>query len=402
MDGATPAAGLKKQHLIDPEICIRCYTCEEMCPIDAITHNDDNVVVDADKCNFCMDCIAPCPTGSIDNWRVVQTPYTLEEQYEWFELPEQAELEDAAAAAAFDATEDDIAALLAEAHAGVGGRTFAPASAAKPTVNLYTRGKPAVATVQGNYRITDEASESDVHHIILSFGDTVFPVLEGQSIGIVPAVTDADGNEQAPRLYSIASSRDGEKPNANNVALTVKRTPGGLVSGYLCDLERGAKVNVTGPFGATFLMPNDPAANIIMICTGTGSAPFRAFTERRRRAMPGATGKLLLYFGARTPGELPYFGPLQKVPDSLLHKQLTYSRVPGQPKEYVQDRMRSDRDALLGVLDQEQTHVFICGLKGMETGVDEALADICRGAGLDWDTLKPAMRESGRYHVETY
>ncbi|MEL6373850.1 MAG: benzoyl-CoA 2,3-epoxidase subunit BoxA [Pseudomonadota bacterium] len=402
MDGATPAAGLKKQHLIDPEICIRCYTCEEMCPIDAITHNDDNVVVDADKCNFCMDCIAPCPTGSIDNWRVVQTPYTLEEQYEWFELPEQAELEDAAAAAAFDATEDDIAALLAEAHAGVGGRTFAPASAAKPTVNLYTRGKPAVATVQGNYRITDEASESDVHHIILSFGDTVFPVLEGQSIGIVPAVTDADGNEQAPRLYSIASSRDGEKPNANNVALTVKRTPGGLVSGYLCDLERGAKVNVTGPFGATFLMPNDPAANIIMICTGTGSAPFRAFTERRRRAMPGATGKLLLYFGARTPGELPYFGPLQKVPDSLLNKQLTYSRVPGQPKEYVQDRMRNDREALLGVLDQEQTHVFICGLKGMETGVDEALADICRGAGLDWDTLKPAMRESGRYHVETY
>ena len=34
-----------KQHLIDPEICIRCYTCEMTCPIEAITHNDDNVVV---------------------------------------------------------------------------------------------------------------------------------------------------------------------------------------------------------------------------------------------------------------------------------------------------------------------------------------------------------------------
>ena len=81
----TPA----KQHLIDPEICIRCYTCEMTCPIEAITHNDDNVVVDFDKCNLCMDCIPVCPTGSIDEWRVVTTPYSLDEQFEWMELPEQ-------------------------------------------------------------------------------------------------------------------------------------------------------------------------------------------------------------------------------------------------------------------------------------------------------------------------
>ena len=58
-----------KQHLIDPEICIRCGTCEETCPIDAVTHNDDNYVVDAEKCNYCMDCIAPCPTGAIGRTR---------------------------------------------------------------------------------------------------------------------------------------------------------------------------------------------------------------------------------------------------------------------------------------------------------------------------------------------
>jgi MinD superfamily P-loop ATPase len=63
-------APLKKQHLIDPEICIRCNTCEETCPVDAVTHNDDNYVVRAEICNYCMDCIAPCPTGAIDNWRV--------------------------------------------------------------------------------------------------------------------------------------------------------------------------------------------------------------------------------------------------------------------------------------------------------------------------------------------
>ena len=61
------------------------------CPIDAIEHDDTNVVVNADICDFCMECIAPCPTGSIDNWRVVTEPYSLEDQYGWDELPEQEE-----------------------------------------------------------------------------------------------------------------------------------------------------------------------------------------------------------------------------------------------------------------------------------------------------------------------
>ena len=57
-----------RQHLIDPEICIRCNTCEATCPVGAITHDDRNYVVDAGKCNLCMACVPPCPTGSIDNW----------------------------------------------------------------------------------------------------------------------------------------------------------------------------------------------------------------------------------------------------------------------------------------------------------------------------------------------
>src|ERR1700709_827884 len=78
-----------KQHLIDPEICIRCNTCESICPVGAITHDSRNYVVDAAKCNLCMDCISPCPTGSIDNWRTMPVikAYRVEEQLEWDELP---------------------------------------------------------------------------------------------------------------------------------------------------------------------------------------------------------------------------------------------------------------------------------------------------------------------------
>ena len=394
---------LLKQHLIDPEVCIRCNTCEATCPVGAVTHDANNYVVDPEKCNFCMDCISPCPTGSIDNWRVVARAkaYALDEQFSWNELPKQDEL-GPDSSAAVQAVEDEVEKLLAEAHAGTGGKAAAPASAAKPTINLFRRDKPAMATVQGNFRITGAGTESDVRHIVLSFGATIFPVLEGQSIGIVPPGRQANGRPHDIRLYSIASARDGEKRNANNVGLTIKLVAGGVGSNYMCNLKVGDTVQVAGPFGATFLMPNDANANILMICTGTGSAPFRAFTERRRRAMQNAAGKLVMFMGARTPQELPYFGPLQKVPASLLEKHLVFSRIPGAGKEYVQDRMRKQSARVAALLASSDTHIYICGLRDMETGVEAAIATIAANQGQDWTTLKQQMRAEGRYHVETY
>jgi benzoyl-CoA 2,3-dioxygenase component A len=392
---------LKKQHVIDPEICIRCNTCEDTCPVGAVTHNDANYVVDPAKCNYCLDCVAPCPTGAIDNWRVVRARdlYTLAQQMEWTELPAQEEFGGLAVA---DASEAEVAALLAGAHGGAGGHAVRPASASKPTINLSKRSTPVVATIEDNVRITDPDAESDVRHLVLSFGEAQFPVLEGQSIGIAPPVTDADGRELPIRLYSVASARDGETRNAGTVALTVKRVPGGLVSDWLCDRKVGDKIYVTGPFGATFLMPNDANANLIMICTGTGAAPFRAFIERRRHAMAEAAGRAILFFGARSHGELPYFGPLQEVSEDVLEKHLVFSRLPGVAKEYVQDRMRGQALELGPLLASPLTHIFICGLKGMEAGVDAAFAEIAAAHGMDWSSLKPVMRGQGRYHVETY
>ena len=157
-----------------------------------MTHDDNNYVVDAEICNYCMDCISPCPTGSIDNWRVVATALfaggaVLLERSAGAGRSSTA----ASAGGAVEALEDEIGALLEEARKGLGGKAVAPHSASKPTVNLYNRGKPANATVTGNFRLTDADADSDVRHIILDFGDQPFPVLEGQSIGIVPPGVDA-------------------------------------------------------------------------------------------------------------------------------------------------------------------------------------------------------------------
>ncbi|MCL4799383.1 MAG: benzoyl-CoA 2,3-epoxidase subunit BoxA [Burkholderiales bacterium] len=400
---------LVRQHLIDPEICIRCNTCEETCPIDAITHDSRNYVVKFEVCEGCNQCIAPCPTGAIDSWRRVakDKPYTLEEQFGWDELPPETEVDAGGAAD----TPEDVVRITAEATAGQGGQVAPPWSAAHPYLNLYGLARPAVATCTGNFRLTAEDTSSEIHHIVLDFGNTAFPVLEGQSIGVIPPGEDANGKPHHVRLYSVASPRNGERPGYNNLSITVKRVTEdrdgrpvrGVASNFLCDLRKGDQVKIVGPYGATFLMPNHPGSSIMMICTGTGSAPMRAMTERRRRRIAlKEGGDLMLFFGARTPGELPYFGPLMKLPKDFIDINLAFSRVPEKPKQYVQDMIRARGDKVARLLADGNCYIYICGLKGMEKGVEEAFADACRAHGVDWDGLLPQLRAQSRYHVETY
>ena len=54
MNAPAEHAAIARQHLIDPEICIRCNTCEETCPVDAITHDNLNYVVKFEVCNGCQ------------------------------------------------------------------------------------------------------------------------------------------------------------------------------------------------------------------------------------------------------------------------------------------------------------------------------------------------------------
>jgi len=420
--------GVIKQHLIDPEICIRCNTCEATCPVGAITHDSRNYVVDASKCNLCMDCVPPCPTGSIDNWRTVPLvqAYSVDAQLGWDVLPPELTADELAAAGvpadAAPAVEPVAPALPAAAtgeeafKASAWGATLPPWSAAHAYTNLYgpkATERSITATVVGNVRVTAVGREYDTHHIVLDFGALPFPVLEGQSIGIVPPGVDGQGRPHHARQYSVASPRNGERPGYNNVSLTIKRVledrqgraVRGVTSNYMCDLKVGDKVEVIGPFGASFLMPNHPRSHIVMICTGTGSAPMRAMTEWRRRLRKTAKfegGKLMLFFGARTKEDLPYFGPLQSLPRDFIDIGFAFSRTPGQPKRYVQDAMRERAADLAPLLADPDAYFYVCGLKAMEEGVVLALRDIATQAGLDCEAIGASLRRQGRLHLETY
>jgi benzoyl-CoA 2,3-epoxidase subunit A len=425
-----------KQHLIDPEICIRCNTCEATCPVGAITHDDRNYVVDVAKCNLCMACISPCPTGSIDNWRQVPKAraYTVEEQLGWDELPAELAGDEPAASAGGTGgiavpaepvvpTTPSMApadVFVASSH----GATLPPWSAAHAYTNLYgpnprnPTAPPSIqATVTGNVRVTELGAQGqedyDTHHIVLDFGSMPFPVLEGQSIGIVPPGVGANGRAHHARQYSVASPRNGERPGYNNLSLTIKRVledhqgrpVRGMASNFMCDLKVGDKVDVIGPFGSSFLMPNHPRSSIVMICTGTGSAPMRAMTEWRRRLRQSGKfdgGKLLLFFGARTQEELPYFGPLQNLPKDFIDINFAFSRTPGQPRKYVQDAMRERAADVAALLSDSHAFFYVCGLKAMEDGVVLALKDIAAQAGSSWESTAAALKRDGRLHLETY
>ncbi|MCX7248379.1 MAG: benzoyl-CoA 2,3-epoxidase subunit BoxA [Burkholderiales bacterium] len=418
-----------RQHLIDPEVCIRCNTCEAICPVAAITHDSRNYVVDATKCNLCMACISPCPTGSIDNWRTVvrAQAYSVEAQLAWDELPaelsaEQLVQQGLGAAAVSTPDESAAPAMVAEPAvaeefgAAQYGTTVPPWSAAHAYTNLYgpkAAEKFVTATVAGNVRVTKVGQDYDTHHVVLDFGAMPFPFLEGQSIGILPPGLDAQGRPHHARQYSIASPRNGERPGYNNLALTVKRVltdqqgkpVRGIGSNYVCDLSPGDKVQVIGPFGASFLIPNHPRSHIVMICTGTGSAPMRGITEWRRRLRQSGKfdgGKLMLFFGARSQEELPYFGPLQKLPKDFIDISFAFSRTPGQPKRYVQDLMRERAADLAPLLADPNAYFYVCGLKSMEQGVLLALRDVAEQAGLSWDSVGAALKREGRLHLETY
>jgi benzoyl-CoA 2,3-dioxygenase component A len=343
-------------------------------------------VVDVSKCNWCNDCISPCPTGSIDNWRKVPRAraYSLEEQLGWDELPAELSVAELAALAGEAGDDAAAAAPAAEALAPVAdptgqtafnsaqyGATLPPWSAAHAYTNLYGPRRPrrlspprwpatcasprsARSTTRTTSCWTSEACPSRCWRASRSASSR--------------RASTPKGKPHHARQYSIASPRNGERPGYNNLSLTVKRVledhqgqpVRGVGSNYMCDLKVGDKVQVIGPFGASFLMPNHPRSHIVMICTGTGSAPMRAMTEWRRRLRASGKfegGKLMLFFGARTKAELPYFGPLQNLPKDFIDINFAFSRTPGQPKRYVQDLMR-ERAADLAPLLQD-------GLRGL-------------------------------------
>lgn len=292
-------------------------------------------------------------------------------------------------------------------------------------VNLYRPNAPYIGKCISTEELVGEGGIGTVRHVKFDLSGGNLRYLEGQSIGIIPPGLDKNGKPEKLRLYSIASTRHGDDLDDKTVSLCVRQleykhpetgeTVYGVCSTYLCHLEPGADVKITGPVGKEMLLPSDPNAKIIMMATGTGIAPFRAYLWRMFKDEEKAInpeyefkGFAWLIFGIPQTPNILYKEELealqQQYPDNF---RLTYALSREQKnaqggKMYIQDRVAEQAAELWKLIQQDNTHTYICGLKGMEGGIDQALSAEAAKHGVNWTDYQKEMKKAGRWHVETY
>ncbi|MFM8275421.1 MAG: ferredoxin--NADP reductase [Cyanobium sp.] len=329
------------------------------------------------------------------------------------------------ASVATDSAPADAAAPAPEASSPAPTPKVSSTAHADIPVNLYKPKTPFIGTVTGNYSLLAEGAIGRVNHITfdLSGGDPQLHYVEGQSIGIIPDGEDANGKPHKLRLYSIASTRHGDNLEGSTVSLCVRQlqyekdgeTINGVCSTFLCDIEPGAKVKITGPVGKEMLLPADEEANVIMLATGTGIAPMRAYLrrmfepgERAKNPQYQFRGKAWLFMGVPKTANLLYEDDFQRYlaefPDNFIYTK-AISREQENAKGgrmYIQDRVLEHAEEIFALIEDPRTHVYMCGLRGMEPGIDEAMTAAAAAKGLDWSELRPQLKKAERWHVETY
>ncbi|MGF1588673.1 MAG: ferredoxin--NADP reductase [Pleurocapsa sp.] len=293
----------------------------------------------------------------------------------------------------------------------------------KVPVNIYRPKDPYVGKCVDIYDLVAEDGIGTCRHMTFDLSGGDLHYVEGQSIGIIPPGEDENGKPNKLRLYSIASTRHGDNLDGKTVSLCVRKLEykhpetgehvEGTCSSFLCNLKPGDDVSITGPVGKEMLLPEDEDANVIMIATGTGIAPFRAylwrmFLEGDKNPDYNYKGLAWLFFGIPKTENILYKEKLEKLaaeyPDNF---RMDYAISREQQnseggKMYIQHRIAEHADQLWELIQNPKTHTYICGLKGMEGGIDEALSAAADKHGVNWDEYRKAMKKEHRWHVETY
>ena len=292
-------------------------------------------------------------------------------------------------------------------------------------LNFAKNTNPVSAQLLARARIISPDAPGDIQHIILKLPSGMHYV-EGQSLSVIPPGIDPKTNKNyAPRLYSIASTRYGDILDGSTVSLCVRRaeyynpdtglpdpSKKGVCSNYLCDASPGTMVSVAGPVGKTMLLPSDPNVDVIMVATGTGIAPFRAFLHRmfveetvRKHLFNGCAWLVL---GVPTTGGLLYKDEidfmLQNARPGQLKVNYAISREMKNDKGgklYVQDVIDQNAQEFFDRLDNGAV-VYFCGLKGMMPPILETLQNVANRLGVNWDEKLKTWKANHQWHVEVY
>ena len=153
----------------------------------------------------------------------------------------------------------------------------------------------------------------------------------------------------------------------------------GVASNYLSNLHEGDHIHVSVKHShQSFHLPLDISETpLIMICAGTGIAPFRGFVQERvlqieagRKLAPA-----LLFMGCQKPGhdDLHADELSAWASKGAVDLRYAYSRDSNSSNgaKYVQDRFWADREDVMHYYESG-AKVFVCGSGAVSDGVREA------------------------------
>jgi ferredoxin--NADP+ reductase len=280
----------------------------------------------------------------------------------------------------------------------------------------YDISNPYQATVVKSERITDETTD-EVRHIVLNVADSTFHYIEGQSVGVLVPGPHEFGNPHHMRLYSIASSRQGEDQNMADISICVRRCfyiddvsgeryPG-VASNFLCDRQPGDKIQLTGPYGRHFMPPRDKTANLLMIGVGTGIAPFRAFMKHIYEERREWQGKVRLFYGAKTGMDLLYMNDKNKDFSNYYDKETFKAFEALSPRPHVDEEadlgssLRENKGEVWELIQDPKTYVYVSGLAKLEETLEKTLSGMA-GSAEEWKALKQQMVAQGRWSTLFY
>ena len=234
-----------------------------------------------------------------------------------------------------------------------------------------------------------------------------------------------------PRLYSISSSLS-SNPEEVHLTMSLVRwqtqsnsLKSGVTTCFLDSLPSQPIPCFIRP-APSFHLPSDLSTPIIMICAGSGIAPFRAFWQERETQVMSLTGgrrlsmaasskdrqsigKAILFFGCRSLKVDQLYG--LEIEDLLsrgvLHEVfLATSREEGHDKRYVQDEVFDNRTLVHWMVTKEAAHIYVCGDALMADGVRKALVKMFELEGqnksIKGEDALEDLKDDGRYHEDIY
>ena len=265
-------------------------------------------------------------------------------------------------------------------------------------------------------RITD-INTDEVRELVLYIDEPSFRFREGQSIGVIVPGRDEFGSTQHKRRYSIVKGNEVSSEGGIELTILVRRCfytddfsgeqyPG-RASNYLCDAKVGENIAITGPYKSPFSIPADKNANIVMIGTGTGIAPFRAFIEQIYKQKGGWEGQVRLFYGAKTGLDLLYMNDQNNDLANYYNEEtfrafnaLTKRALSGEEKA-LENSLKDNLQDAWGLIQKPDTYVFIAGLDNIAPSLDMVMTHAA-GSKEDWNNLKQKMKDEGRWSKLLY